>query len=288
MSALPPSYDTAIHQPGQHDQQQPPAHGQQHHHQHVAAFEEDWSSSSDESDSGHARVPGTKTKRRQPTKEEIEERMSIDDEERELPEGWTRCFDKESGHAFYVDTRSKPPRSIWQHPYDDPTYLQSLPDTHPANPNSTEAKQAKAKYDEMMDKARKEREMKQQEKRSAGGKLKDKLLGSTKAEREEKRRRKAALRAKQEEEERKARQKYLERRAALMKQQGLGGDSYLYARDPYAYSRPSYPYSRYGGGYGGGMYGGSMYGPRYGYGGGVGMPLGGGYGYGRMGGGMGM
>jgi hypothetical protein len=60
------------------------------------------------------------------------------------------------------------------------------------------------------------------------------------------------------------------------------------ATSPYAYSRPSYPYSRYGGGYGGGMYGGSMYGPRYGYGGGVGMPLGGGYGYGRMGGGMGM
>lgn len=108
----------------------------------------------------------------------------------------------QSGHAFYVDTRSKPPRSIWQHPYDDPTYLQSLPDTHPANPNSTEAKQARSKYDEMMDKARKEREMKQQEKRSAGGKLKDKLLGSTKAEREEKRRKKAALRAKQEEEER--------------------------------------------------------------------------------------
>lgn len=108
----------------------------------------------------------------------------------------------QSGHAFYVDTRSKPPRSIWQHPYDDPTYLQSLPDTHPANPNSTEAKQARSKYDEMMDKARKEREMKQQKKRSAGGKLKDKLLGSTKAEREEKRRKKAALRAKQEEEER--------------------------------------------------------------------------------------
>lgn len=108
----------------------------------------------------------------------------------------------QSGHAFYVDTRSKPPRSIWQHPYDDPTYLQSLPDTHPANPNSTEAKQARSKYDEMMDKARKEREMKQQEKRSAGGKLKDKLLGSTKAEREEKRRKKAVLRAKQEEEER--------------------------------------------------------------------------------------
>jgi hypothetical protein len=108
----------------------------------------------------------------------------------------------QSGHAFYVDTRSKPPRSIWQHPYDDPTYLQSLPDTHPANPNSTEAKQARSKYDEMMDKARKEREMKQQEKRSTGGKLKDKLLGSTKAEREEKRRKKAALRAKQEEEER--------------------------------------------------------------------------------------
>jgi hypothetical protein len=97
MSALPPSYDTAVHQPGQHDQA---AHGQQHQHHHVSAFENDWSSSSDESDSGHARVPGTNTKRRQPTKEEIEERMSIDDEERELPEGWTRCFDKEVSEAF--------------------------------------------------------------------------------------------------------------------------------------------------------------------------------------------
>lgn len=40
-------------------------------------------------------------------------------------------------HHFYVDTKTK--RSIWVHPYDDPEYLESLPDTHPAHPNSKEA-----------------------------------------------------------------------------------------------------------------------------------------------------
>lgn len=30
----------------------------------------------------------------------------------------------------------KTERAIWTHPYDDPEYLQSLPDSHPANPNS--------------------------------------------------------------------------------------------------------------------------------------------------------
>ena len=51
-------------------------------------------SSSDDSDADGSRIPGTRTRRAKPTQEEIDERMSIDDEERELPEGWTRCFDK--------------------------------------------------------------------------------------------------------------------------------------------------------------------------------------------------
>lgn len=54
----------------------------------------------------------------------------------------------------------------------------------------------------MMEKARKQREAKQEAKRSTGGKLKDKLLGSTKGEREARRTEKAAARAKQAEEER--------------------------------------------------------------------------------------
>lgn len=49
-------------------------------------------------------------------------------------------------HAFYAEEKTG--RTIWQHPYDDPDFLRSLPDTHPANPNSAEAKAAKAKYEE--------------------------------------------------------------------------------------------------------------------------------------------
>lgn len=30
-------------------------------------------------------------------------------------------------------------RSSWIHPYDDPEFLRSLPDTHPANPRSAQA-----------------------------------------------------------------------------------------------------------------------------------------------------
>jgi hypothetical protein len=53
----------------------------------------------------------------------------------------------------------------------------------------------------MMNQAREKRETRKEE-RSAGGKLKDKLLGSTKDEREQKRREKARMRARAEEEER--------------------------------------------------------------------------------------
>lgn len=41
-------------------------------------------------------------------------------------------------HHFYVDTKTK--RSTWLHPYDDPEYLRSLPDTHPAHPDSAQAR----------------------------------------------------------------------------------------------------------------------------------------------------
>ena len=54
-------------------------------------------------------------------------RRSMEDELRPLPKGWVREFDPATQHQFFVDTMSSPPRSIWHHPYDDETYLNSLP-----------------------------------------------------------------------------------------------------------------------------------------------------------------
>lgn len=42
-------------------------------------------------------------------------------------------------HSFYVEEKTE--RAIWTHPYDDPDYLRTLPDTHPANPNSQAAQE---------------------------------------------------------------------------------------------------------------------------------------------------
>ena len=53
-------------------------------------------------------------------------RRSMEDENRELPPGWIRQFDPVEQHQFFVDTRASPPRSIWTHPYDDPTFLSTL------------------------------------------------------------------------------------------------------------------------------------------------------------------
>jgi len=50
----------------------------------------------------------------------------MEDEQRPLPEGWVRQYDTQANHQFFVDTSKDPPRSIWHHPYDDETYLESL------------------------------------------------------------------------------------------------------------------------------------------------------------------
>lgn len=119
-----------------------------------------------------------------------------------------------SNHHFYVDTKTE--RSTWLHPYDDPVYIQSLPDTHPANPNSEAARAARVKHEELSKAAQQKQAARassssagasssrtsggrqdvhsaaqaamasghpRAEERSVGGKLKDKLLGSTKEER---------------------------------------------------------------------------------------------------------
>lgn len=55
-----------------------------------------------------------------------EYRRSMEDEGRPLPQGWIRQYDDQSHHQFFVDTTRDPPRSIWQHPYDDEEYMSSL------------------------------------------------------------------------------------------------------------------------------------------------------------------
>lgn len=50
----------------------------------------------------------------------------MEDESRSLPSGWVRQYDSKSHHQFFVDTGASPPRSIWQHPYDDDQYLSTL------------------------------------------------------------------------------------------------------------------------------------------------------------------
>lgn len=201
-------------------------------------------------------------------------RRSMDDEQRELPSGWVRCFDPKQEHHFYVDTATK--RSTWVHPYDDPEYLQSLPDTHPANPNSAEA--AAIRHAEA------EEEKAKKEGRNWFQRKKDNMIGTKEERKREKDERKRQREA-QEKKMIQAQQEYLKRRQELMRKQANDPNiSRYYGSNPYAYSAPLTSYSRMG--YGGGLGGyGSPYGSRYGYGYGGGMYGG----YGRRGyGGMGM
>ncbi|KAM7186483.1 hypothetical protein V8F33_011806 [Rhypophila sp. PSN 637] len=52
----------------------------------------------------------------------------MEDELRPLPDRWAREFDPATGHQFFVDTVSAPPRAIWHHPYDDDIYMSSISD----------------------------------------------------------------------------------------------------------------------------------------------------------------
>ncbi|ORY89050.1 hypothetical protein BCR35DRAFT_300834 [Leucosporidium creatinivorum] len=226
-----------------------------------------------------------------------EARRSMEDEMRELPKGWRREFDANSDHFFYVDTTKDPPRSIWVHPFDDPEYIASLPDTERQQyappteapppldakgdvkgrdhlPSQTGSSSAQASASGSGQKP--------EEKRTLGRKMKDKLTGSTHDERVTKRKR-------QQEEEMKAYQQHLMRRKAILEAQRSGAYRSTYAAPSTPYQRVSYggypgygsPYGRgYGGGYagyggyGGGMYGGGM--GRRGMGMGPGMAIGGG------------
>ncbi|WVO14535.1 hypothetical protein L204_102170 [Cryptococcus depauperatus] len=231
-----------------------------------------------------------------------DERRDMVDEQRDLPEGWVRCFDPKTQHHFYVDEATK--RSIWIHPYDDPEYLRTLPKSHPAHPDfhEVEAMREPLEDEQRRHMAASVGNNSAGEAASAHGyphqtwlqRTKDRVIG-TKEERQqakaEKKKRKEELRKKIAEEA------YRKRRQELVNQQindptirqSFLFQSYAdlvgmrYAMDPYGYSPPGGPFIRgpsiapYGFGYGGGSR--RRYG--YGYGGGLGMPL-------MMGGGAGL
>jgi len=55
-------------------------------------------------------------------------------------------------HHFYVEEKTE--RAIWTHPYDDPDYIQSLPDTHPANPESSAARERRQELERAEERAK--------------------------------------------------------------------------------------------------------------------------------------
>ncbi len=99
-------------------------------------------------------------------------------------------------HHFYAEEATG--KTQWLHPYDDPVFLSSLPDTHPANPNSESARAARSKADQLHAQAQAAMKQHQEEtgerdtdlngkngkeKRKFFGRMEDKILGSTPEER---------------------------------------------------------------------------------------------------------
>ncbi|KAG2154702.1 hypothetical protein DEU56DRAFT_769838 [Suillus clintonianus] len=206
-----------------------------------------------------------------------------------LPEGWIREYDPQQKHPFWVDTKAKPPRAIWVHPYEDEQFLSDNPDIkakveklegapsvdpppyeqrrHSFSGGETSAplrsntKSSGSAVKPPTDEQHEER------KRGMFGKLKDKAIG-TKEEREAHKRQRAEERAREEEQLREARRRNLEERAAYLQQHGGyapygGSTSYGYpqagygmygppAGDPYGYNGGRGRYGGRSGGFGGG------------------------------------
>lgn len=155
-------------------------------------------------------VPGANNSNRIP----IDRRRSMEDEARPLPDGWVRQYDSKEGHQFFVDTHADPPRSIWHHPYDDDTYLKSLSSeerehlqesdrlpshkmTHDTAGESTDEDTHHHGNPSLPSRPSHKKE-------GLGSKLKDKLTGKTKEERQAER----AQRAEQERQSYEAHQKF--------------------------------------------------------------------------------
>ncbi|KAH9224208.1 hypothetical protein DL95DRAFT_400735 [Leptodontidium sp. 2 PMI_412] len=232
------------------------------------------------------------------------DRRSMEDEFRSLPHGWTRQYDEQSHHQFFVDTLATPPRSIWHHPYDDEEYLSSVTPEERSRIQSlhrvpTHADiQAESSGDDEHEASSSSHPPPpprgNTEKLSGahkfGRKMKDKLTSSTHEEREAQRRQRA-------EEEQQAYERHLHIRRQMSKAMETGQPQLLgkdrNGKDVYI-EPPQMPtgYGYGGGGYGYNPYNQGPYGPygnqgvRYmrpaypygrpyggGYGGGYGLPL---------------
>jgi len=226
----------------------------------------------------------------------------------ELPEGWAIEFDSIHDHPFWVDTKAKPPRSIWTHPYEDELFLREHPEIRkrlakssdhlspndappPYSPrrHSFSGHSAAGPSSPRPDSIRNSASQPGTPARAPGadgqksrgffGKLKDKTIG-TKEEREEARRLEALQMQQIEEQRRKyyeemRRQQRQQRQSMPTRQSG-----YYQQQSQYGYGQPGYgqsmyaaPYgSPFGGGYGG--YGGRQRNGNSGFGGGgVALPL---------------
>lgn len=192
----------------------------------------------------------------------------MEDEQRPLPDGWIRQYDRKSGHQFFVDTSSN--RSIWHHPYDDDQYLDSLPPSE-----KTKIKLQGLCLQREPSKADIEAESSEDDshyhghgKGGGGGehigathrfgrKMKDKITSTTHEEREEKRRKRA-------EAERRAYLQHQHFRSCMAKAEETGEPQLLGKdKDEYeVYIEPSS--SGLGGGMG--MMSGGLMGGRYGNG----------------------
>jgi len=263
------------------------------------------------SSAGHSRAPAQhKIRNGIPP----EARRSMEDEQRPLPKGWTRQYDPETKHQFFVDTTQEPPRSIWTHPYDDTAYLSTLPveernrvlglHSVPSHADieaesTDEDDDNEHDHGHHTDRATDPDRSGANKEKKLGRRLKDKLTGSTHEEREAKRRKRAA-------EERRAYEVHNAMRNAMSQAMQTGQpvramrdkDGHdIYVEPPDGYSRPQQAqYDNQGrtiNPYGGNPYNDPNarfirppppYQRGYGYGGGYGG-YGGGYGYG---GGFGM
>lgn len=219
---------------------------------------------------GHLEVPGARNGIHP------SHRRSMEDEHRPLPEGWVRQWDDKEQHQYFVDTKANPPRSIWQHPYDDESYMKTLSseqreriqeeerlrmhDDHSDDESgratsprpSAGAAGGSSHGQELPPRPSKSED---HGKLGFGEKMKQKLTGQTKEERDEARR-------ERDEQERQYYEAHIKFRQCLQRAQATGQPQY-FARDKDGKEIYIEPPSM---GYGGGMgMGGSRYGGGYGY-----------------------
>lgn len=216
----------------------------------------------------------------------------MEDLQRPLPEGWIRQYDPKENHQFFVNTKTNPPQSYWEHPLDVPEVLKSL--------STEERERLQEEEDKMRKRTRQSAEHSEDDshfpplperpsasqaaqKKSFGEKFKDKVTGTTHDER-------VRDRARREEEERQYYEAHIKLRQAMQRAQMTGQPQFFakdrdgrniyieppggpgygygpagygvnpYASGPYAdpnakFIRPGYPYNRPYGPYSGGGYG---------------------------------